>query len=104
MRRHRPSLASGARLGPILVIPRLAEPVMPATIDKLQTETQSNEDLRGIENRLDNLSNLLDPETQSLSKYDCSDRLTLGNYRLEIANVIDQAMAETKIWWTPDCC
>lgn len=75
---------------------------MPATLEQLQTEQQNNEDLRGIESRLDNLSELLEPETELIAKGDGGDRLTLGNYRLEIAKVIDQAMAETKVWWTPD--
>jgi hypothetical protein len=75
---------------------------MPATLEQLQTEQQNNEDLRLIESRLDNLSEMLEPQPESFVECEPADRFTLGNYRLEIAKVIDQAMAETKTWWTPD--
>ena len=75
---------------------------MPATIDQPLTEIDSNEDLRLIEGRLDQLSDMLEPESSLVMTSESVDGLKLGNYRLEIAKVIDQAMAETAVWWIPD--
>lgn len=76
---------------------------MPATIDQPQTEINSNEELQAIEERLDQLAGLLEPESNLALACQSIDTLKLGNYRLDIAKVIDQAMAETTVWWTPDC-
>jgi hypothetical protein len=75
---------------------------MPATIDQPQTEIDANEDLRLIEGRLDQLSDMLEPETNLVTNCGTVDGLRLGNYRLDIAKVIDQAMAETAVWWSPE--
>jgi hypothetical protein len=77
-------------------------PVMPATIDQPQTEINTNEDLRLIEGRLDQLSDMLEPESNAVTTCETVDGLKLGNYRLDIAKVIDQAMAETAVWWVPE--
>lgn len=74
---------------------------MPSTIDQPQSETINNEDLRTIEDRLEQLSDLLEPESSFAAAFEPTDSLKLGNYRLDIAKVIDQAMAETEIWWMP---
>jgi hypothetical protein len=37
-----------------------------------------------------------------VTNFETVDGLKLGNYRLDIAKVIDQAMAETAIWWSPE--
>ncbi len=75
---------------------------MPATIDQPQTDINANEDLRLIEGRLDQLSDMLEPESDFVMACKLNDSLKLGNYRLDIAKVIDQAMTETAVWWTPD--
>ncbi len=75
---------------------------MPATIDQPQTEINSNEDLRQIEGRLDQISGLLEPESNFVMACEPTDSLKLGSYRLEIAKVIDLAMAETSVWWMPE--
>lgn len=75
---------------------------MPATIDQPQTEINTNEDLRLIEGRLDQLSDMLEPESNAVTTCETVDGLKLGNYRLDIAKVIDQAMAETAVWWVPE--
>ena len=75
---------------------------MTATIDQPQTEINTNEDLRLIEGRLDQLSDMLEPEPSMVMAGESIDSLKLGNYRLDIAKVIDQAMAETAVWWIPD--
>ncbi len=75
---------------------------MPATIDQPQTETNTNEDLRLIEGRLNQLSDMLEPESSLVMTCETVDGLKLGNYRLDIAKVIDQAMAETAVWWVPE--
>jgi len=74
---------------------------MPSTIDRPQSETIHNEDLRTIEDRLEQLSDLLEPESSCALAFEPTDSLKLGNYRTDMAKVIDQAMAETAIWWAP---
>lgn len=74
---------------------------MPSTIDQPQSETINNEDLRTIEDRLEQLSDLLEPESSFALAFAPTDSLKLGNCRTDLAKVIDRAMAETAIWWAP---
>lgn len=75
---------------------------MSTTIAQPQTNHAANEDLRRIEDRVDQLSELLEPEAGLVMAGDAVDALKLGNYRLDIAKVIDQVMAETDVWWIPE--
>jgi len=74
---------------------------MLSAIDQPQSETINNEDLWTIEDRLEQLSVLLEPESSFALAFAPSDSLKLGNYRTDLAKVIDQAMSETAIWWVP---
>lgn len=56
-----------------------------------------------IEARMDQWSDLIEPEANLRMACESNDSLKLGNYRLDIAKVIDQAMAETAVWWAPVC-
>lgn len=52
---------------------------------------------------MDQWSDLIEPEANLRMACESNDSLKLGNYRLDIAKVIDQAMAETAVWWAPVC-